>query len=228
MVDLGANFKSIQRRVHNIQYKQTKMATGYEDTEEKYRKMRDIIDVYRSNLKNFMNYEHGGKTLKTIKDGITTLSRKWRDDYFLNDSIYQQGATALEAMSASLGNGDMSRKYADTMREIEKAKNTFNDSLEEAVVAIQRFERDAENIDNKRVEIKNKRYDLEKLMSSPTGKQEVINDTNKKFTDLMQSVLVSMNAFIGSKGVGEIVKNVMKAHYEFHRTCQEKLKPIAS
>ena len=226
MVEFAKSFKSIQRRLHNIEYTKTQLPDGFEDTEEKYRKLRDIIGIYKANIEDFMNYEHGGKTLKTIKEGLNTLGTKIKEDYFKSKSIYSQAAVCLGNMATHNGNQEKIRKYSEVMQELEKVKCKLNESLEEAKVALQRLEKDAESIDAKRIEVKNKRYDLERLMKNPGEDESMVNNSKNRFDSLVQSVLVSMNAFIGSKGVGEIAKKVMKAHHEFFRTSSEKMRDI--
>lgn len=226
MVDLASNFKSIQRRMHNINYTKTQLVEGYEKTEDSYRKIRDLICIYRSNIVDLMNYEHGGKTMKTIKEGITTIGKRLKEDYFKNDSMYQQSSMVLSSIALYSENGDFCKRYANAMDEIGKAKNLFNEKLEKALVAMKRFEKDAEVIDSRRTEVKNKRYDLEKLMKKPDQNQDMANDLQSKFNTLVQSVLVSMNAFIGDKGIGEVVKDVHGAHYEFVKASHDKLRAI--
>eukprot|EP00866_Antonospora_locustae_P001331 jgi/Antlo1/1331/2166 len=226
MVDLATNFKSIQRRIHNINYTKTHLVEGYEDTEENYRKLRDILCIYKSNLVDFVNYEHGGKTMKTIKEGLSTIGRRLKEDYFKNDSMFQQASIVLESMSQYCTKGDACRRYSEAMRDMEKAKCTFNERLEQAIVAIQRFEKDSQNIDSRRIEVKNKRYDLEKLMHKPGENQDIVSDMENRFNSLVQSVFASMKAFISDKGIEEIVCDVKKAHYEFNKTCYERMKNI--
>lgn len=227
MVNITQNLKSIQRRVHNISYVYTKLPENYEEIEEKYRKTRDLLAIFKSNIEMLMNYEHGGKTSKMFKDGFHSVSSKFKENYFVVNSFYEQTAVVLRSMSKFDDSGkNISMKSADAFSAIGALKNTMNEKLENAIASLERFVTDSARIDMRRVEIKNVRYDLEKMYKSLEPTDPVIKENVEKFSKLTISALESMKSFISDEGTYQVLRDVMDAQTAFFKASYEASKGL--
>ncbi|KCZ77638.1 hypothetical protein H311_01349 [Anncaliia algerae PRA109] len=229
MVDIGTNIKSIQRRFHNIDYSDVPYKAGYEETEAKYRKIRDAMLVYMERIETLMNYEHGGKTMKTIMHGLTTIGNRLQTSLFKTDDFYIQTGLVLEEMD-KLMDEDASRKsYATALKKIGEAKEEFNRTLVTELDNLKEQAKIAGVIDYCRVKLKNTRYDLAKLKKKFDADPNSKADLENKFNGLVEDTEKQMKNFLGkgedgSNSVSQSIKNILKAHFKFSETECEVLK----
>lgn len=226
MIDIEQNFKSIQRRVHNIKYCKTALASGYEEREEKYRNIRNGIRGYKSSIRDMICYEHGGKEIKTIKDGLSNIDRKLNKEYFKAESIYEKAWRSLSKIKDSEKCKRVSKNYSEALKGIQECKSVFNEKMQKCLAVINEVERISQSIDNKRVQVKNKRYDLEKTLKKEGVSEEEIERMKKDFAVAQNLTLQSMNDFIESNQIYEAVNEASKAHYEFLCSSFEKIKIV--
>lgn len=225
MVDLGKKLKSFQRRIHDINYINTNLIDGYPETEEKYRKARDLIQIYIGNIESLKNYEHGGTFLKGIISGLNAISKQLKDGMISTDSIYVTNSIALESLSRKIDD-PVIKRCSEAHKEIAQAKDEFNDRLEELEVKLKKeFERSF-GIDEARVEVKNVRYDLERLKGDGKNESQEVKMLGDKYEKIMKETFEKMNDFIGKSGIALLVGEISKEEGVFYSKAAEAMAKV--
>lgn len=233
MVDFGTNIKSIQRRFHNIDYSDVPFKSGYEETENKYRKLRDAMLVYQERLGTLLHYEHGGKAMKTIMEGLTTIGNRLQSNLFKTDDFYIQKGYVLEEMDKLMDEDQARKSYAEALKKIGNAKHEFNKVLTTELDNLKEQAKIAGSVDYLRVKVKNTRYDLAKLKKKPDANPEEKTNLENKFNSLAEDAEKQMKDFLGkgeagSKSVSSSVRNILEGHFKFAQAEFECLKEAFS
>lgn len=225
-MSLEGNFHSIQRKIHNVEYTHTALPEGYEAAEEQYRHCRDHLTVLKDCTVGLSTYEHGGKTMKSIKEGLTAIGKRLKDDHFKNDSIYAGLSAVGHSLQADLPSGTTTTAagFSTAYQQIDQAKVRMNVVLEAQVLALSALQKQTESIDKMRIQVKNLRYDLEIARQATPPKDSA--KLEQEYDDTSKSTLASMTSFIGDNGMDGILQKITAAHREFAEREVEALKNI--
>jgi hypothetical protein len=213
MVDFGQNFKSVQRRLHGIAYTETSLTENFLEVEEKYRKLREMLKIYKNDLEFLINYEHGGKTMKNFVEGLDAISKKIKEGMVNTDNFYVQTSLSTRNIGELLDSGRI-KKFSDACKKQSVAKHEMNLKLNEALQKILKLLEKSEDIDDKRVEFKNVRYDLER--SKKSGQQEEGTFLENEYNEKMSNLMIKMIDFGDEANIGSILMDVSKANAIFH------------
>lgn len=82
------------------------------------------------------------------------------------------------------------------------------------------------SIDEKRANVLNLRYDLEKMYKKKNPGNEDLDNLKSEFTQNANAVKKEMKYFVGNKGVSEIIKRSAQAMSLFFKEASNALKTV--
>lgn len=222
MVDYSKHAKSIQRRFHNVSYDNAPFPQGYEETEERYRKFRDLISLLQANIERFTHYEHGGKTMKAFTETINKIGDKFSAQIMAANSMYEELGMIIKTMGDMQDGGSYNQSIGRCFTGVASAKVELNRDLDKANAELKKVAVDVDAIDNLRVLAKNARYDLAKLQGRTDSSADEIRGANEEFQRAAENALVNMRQFIDPKRSDEITKHIADSYQKFVAKVQSE------
>lgn len=226
---MQARFKNLLRKVDRIDYVNAVLPSGYEKAEQDYRIVRNKLDSLKSTFLHFMTYEHGGQAYKTAMRAIEVVGRKVKNDSFEMRSFYKSTELAGNEMAKVQGNDGLkivAEKYSDAFGSIEDLKIKMNTDFEDIIKQIKEVQQRSYTIDEKRANVLNLRYDLEKMYKKKSPGNETLDNLKSEFDQEANIAKKEMKDFVGDKGVAEILRKACKSMKEFFKGAASALDTV--
>lgn len=210
--------KSAMRNIHNIDYTRTKYPPEYEKIENKYRVYRNKISELKDLSYKLIAYEYGGHTYKSAMEKLKVIDNKFDSEIFKNESFYKKFEVVCSDLSLVENNGEITRigdKMARAFNGLENCKIEMNNEIQTQILSIKEMEAEAKNIDKRRVEGKNLRYDLEKMYHKTSEDDPKLCEMKSHFESHVNQVLEDMKRFCGGDSIMRILKAISKSQSKF-------------
>ncbi|KAG0419901.1 Spore wall protein 12 [Dictyocoela roeselum] len=210
--------KGVMRNIDRIDYTRTAFPSDYEAVEQDYRCLRDRATAVKNACYVLMTYESGGHAYKTAMQKLEVVGERLNSTFFKNDSVYKRMGEALADIAKVRGNGELGRvadKLGSAFHALEHAKLDFNSEIQTQIMKLHDMEAKAKEIDKRRVEAKNLRYDLEKMYKKKGDDDPALCELKTRFETHTRGVLDSMREFNGSEEVLSALRSIADVHAKF-------------
>ncbi|OQS53864.1 SWP12 [Ecytonucleospora hepatopenaei] len=220
----------VERKIKKIEYIHTKLPEGYEEKQNRYRKMRDELNVLQSVVKGLSNYEFGGTILKHFHHWSNTISNTVNLKALKRDDIYTDTAFVGYELSNTVGDkqlkevcNDFSKAYECISEDKRKMNEKMGDIFEELSI----LKKKCKQIDHQRKTVNNLRYDLEEILQSNIYKEDQKENLEKKLGETSEKTLVEMDEFMHLSMINGVIKKIAKTHREFCKKAGDHLEKFS-
>lgn len=219
--------KVLLRKIRNIEYKNVNLIPGYEKTEEEYTILKENLNTANILIKELMSYEYGNRYLKVIKNGMATLSDKSTLNLYKSKNIFDEVSSLSKRLSMMNVDSECkvtAENFSSAYRKISESKSTLNTKLENIRLQLKEKRNQCVEIDKKRKNIKNMRYDLEILLQEKGYTGEIRDVEKKEFSKESSETLKAMLKFVEDASIGGVLRSVAKEYASYLRETSEILK----
>ena len=213
--------KMFLRKIRSIDYKNVKMISGYEETELKYKNLRETLDKMNEMIKGLKSYEYGSKLVKTLKKGLQYISDKSHTNIYKNIDLYEEVANVGSHLARYDGEcKNIGEKVSLAFKNISNSKKVLNTKLEEIRLQLKELRSETQEIDSQRKKVKNMRFDLEVMLQDGGYNDEIRTIENRSFEETSKKTMKSMQSLILKPEIPEIIKEIVK-EYRTHLQSME-------
>ncbi|ELA48385.1 hypothetical protein VCUG_00221 [Vavraia culicis subsp. floridensis] len=226
---MQSRFKNLLRKVDRIDYVNADFPAGYEKTEEDYRIVKNKMENLKNTFLHFMTYEHGGRAYKTAMRAIEVVGRRVKKDSFEVRSFYKETELTGREIAKVQSNDSLkslAEKYSDAFSAVEDAKIKMNEEYEEIIKQIKELQDSSRTIDEKRANVLNLRYDLEKMYKKKSPGNEDLDNLKTEFNQEANLVKEEMKGYVGGKGVSEVIRRACRAMATFSKEAAAALETV--
>lgn len=201
----------VLRKIRKIDYRNVNLIPGYENTENEYLAMRNALDDANNMIKDLMNYEHGNRYLRFVKNGIQALSDKTSMNIYKSKDIYQELSLITRRMSMMNLNPEAkttAEAVSNAYSKLAKSKMVLNEKLESIRLKLKEKRKQCFEVDKLRKSVKNMRFDLEVLLQDSGYNGEIREAEKKEFASFSNQTLKLMIQFLEDSSISTVLKSI--------------------
>lgn len=216
----------IERKIKKMDYIHTALPEGYEDTETRYRKVRDEISVLQGVVRGLANYEFGGTIMKNFSSWSNSLGNTTKIQSLKRDDIYTDTSFVGAQLAASVSDKSIKQVATDfsaSYEGIAEDKRKMNEKLNSCVEELSVLKKKCKQIDQSRKTLKNTRYDLEEMLQENIYKEDEKESLEKRLETLAGTLKEEMVEFMHLSMINGIILKIAKIHREFCEKAAEHL-----
>lgn len=216
----------LSKKFKKIEYKNTDLNPGYKELEDEYKLVKDDIKILKNCLRALKTYEYGNPAAQYLYMGLSWLERKINADIVKHKGLYTNISIAGNKIS-KYTHDEIKKDLGITMnnayKSIAKSKNAFNIEVRQLIEEINKIEFQSTEINKKRKEIENIRFELENAISGENYDSEFIKKNRKNLSIMCKECMIKMNEFIKNRKICEIILKFQKLHCRLYRNIADEL-----
>lgn len=223
--------KSLVKKLKPIEYKNTDLNPGFIELEEEYKNVRTALKEFKDCLKTFKNYEYGHNSLKKVYDGFKFVEKKTELKLIEQKDLYSLLSSAGYEISKYTTNEtrkELALNFKNAYASIKENKDEFNWEVKQLIMSIDVLLQIVNEINKKRKNIRNSRYELELLIVDENYDNELVKENRKLLSAKCKEVMKDMSEFIKDKSLGKIIRKFQKLHCKFFNQMCDELDGIAN